>query len=180
MCETRDGSSAPNRSRLAGALPLLVRAASRAVSAAFPVRRHSVKAFRSLLPDLRSEAALVLATPPSVSSCVALAALSPRVLSSGQLSTLSADAGAPLRRTPSPPSESAAPVPAPDMAAAPAPVMTDECGRVGRGGERLRALRARGAQRLGRPAAAGPPRGRRARSRLRFIGCTSYLMYSKA
>ena len=40
ICETRDGSSAPNRSKLAGALPLLVRAASRAASAAFPVRRH--------------------------------------------------------------------------------------------------------------------------------------------
>ena len=75
------------------------------------------------------------ATPPSRSSCVALAVLSPRVQSNGQLSTLSADAGAPLRRTPSPPSESAAPVPAPDTAAAPAPVMTDECRRVGRGGE---------------------------------------------
>ena len=43
MCETRDGSSAPNRSRLAVALPLLVRAASRAASAAFPVRRHLCK-----------------------------------------------------------------------------------------------------------------------------------------
>ena len=75
------------------------------------------------------------ATTPTVTSCVALAALSPRVLSSGQLSRLSADAGAPLRRTLPPPSESAAPVPAPDTATAPAPVMTDECGRVGRGDE---------------------------------------------
>ena len=84
---------------------------------------NSVDAFRSLLPDLRPEAALVSATPPSVSSCVELAALSPRALSSGQLSTLGADAGAPLRRTPTPPSASAAPVPAPDTAAAAAPVM---------------------------------------------------------
>ena len=43
MCETQDGSSAPNHSRLAGALPLLVRAASRAANAAFPVRRHLCK-----------------------------------------------------------------------------------------------------------------------------------------
>lgn len=51
--------------------------------------------------------ALAPPTPPSLSSCLALPALSPHS-SSGQLSTLGADTGVPLRRTPTPPSASSA------------------------------------------------------------------------
>ena len=99
---------------------------------------------------------------PAVSVlCIALAALSPRALWSGQLSPHGADAVTPLLRTPSPRLK----VPLQFLLTIYCCcfgfrddwwVMSDECGRVGRGGERLRTLRERRAQRLGRPAAEAP------------------------